>query len=163
MRFHCVITAVRRTITLIANRHSVSRSYPQIAAIHSPQIGYSSSHKQNYKEVVGIPITALEDERRHERTHIPNYRRVNPYLGFLSQPPRRTNFLRYVGKMMDNVFRKSYFFITAKLHMWWSEYNCDGCMFFFVVFPVRKRAKEEKNHYGPSVCLDTQICPTLTD
>ncbi|GBP09416.1 hypothetical protein EVAR_70057_1 [Eumeta japonica] len=31
-----------------------------------------------------------------------------------------------VGKMMDSVFRPSGFFVTAKLHEWRSEYNCDG-------------------------------------
>ncbi|GBP42876.1 Regulator of G-protein signaling 7 [Eumeta japonica] len=32
-----------------------------------------------------------------------------------------------VGKIMDRVFRRSNFFITAELHIWRSEYNCDGC------------------------------------
>ncbi|GBP33485.1 hypothetical protein EVAR_23888_1 [Eumeta japonica] len=29
--------------------------------------------------------------------------------------------------MMDSVFRRSNFFITAELHIWQLEFNCDGC------------------------------------
>ncbi|GBP26233.1 hypothetical protein EVAR_16085_1 [Eumeta japonica] len=66
------------------------------------------------------------------------YLSLFPLLDILFLPKRPETHCRLgeriscgvVGTMMDSVFRRSSFFIKDELHMWRSEYNCDGCIFF---------------------------------
>ncbi|GBP05146.1 hypothetical protein EVAR_3462_1 [Eumeta japonica] len=87
-----------------------------------------------------------------------SYYRVSPHLGFLSQSPRKTDFLQCVDSFSDD---QTSLLQPSFICGGWSTTAMDA--FFFVLLPVQKGGRRRKTRYGSSEGPGTRVCPTLTD